>query len=323
MKILVVDDESECRTLVAEVLTAEGYEVRAADGGPLALASLAVNRPDLILLDIRMPGMDGFEVCRRIKENVETRDVPLIFLSASNEVSERVKGLQLGALDYVSKPFQLEELLARVRTHMELGRLRAHLEALVDERTAELRESEGRFRLMADAAPVMIWGADVNKLCTFFSKGWLDFTGRSMSEELGSGWTAGVHPEDLDGCFTTYCSSFDARQSFEMEYRLRRADGEYRWILDKGVPRFLPDGSFEGYIGSSIDITDLKHTHERLLAQQKLESLGLMAAGIAHDFGNMLGTIFGEVDLALSELKPDTPGRDNVQRIAALAEYGA
>lgn len=108
-----------------------------------------------------------------------------------------------------------------------------------------------------------------------------------------------------------------------MEYRLRRADGEYRWIFDKGVPRFLPDGAFAGYIGSCNDITDLKQTHERLLVAQKMESLRLMAAGIAHDFGNMLGTMYGEVDLALSEMQPDSLGRDNVQRVGALAEYGA
>ncbi|MFL6446959.1 MAG: response regulator [Bryobacteraceae bacterium] len=323
MQILVVDDDSESRTLLSELLTAEGYEVRAADAGPLALASLSVNRPDLILLDIRMPRMDGFEVCRRIKENNDTREIPVIFLSATNEVSEKVKGLQLGALDYVSKPFQREELLARVRTHIELGRLRAHLEALVDERTAELRESEERFRRMADAAPVMIWGADVDKMCTFFSKGWLEFTGRDLTAELGNGWASSVHPEDLDNCYTAYCSAFDARRSFEMEYRLRRADGEYRWIFDKGGPRFLPDGAFAGYIGSCVDITELKQTHERLLAAQKLESLELMAAGIAHDFGNMLGTVFGEVDLALSDMQPDSPGRDNLQRIEALAEYGS
>src|SRR4051794_23735880 len=164
MTILIVDDEPECRTLLATVLTAEGYEVRSADGGPLALMSLGVNRPDLILLDIRMPGMDGFEVCRRIKMNSDTREIPLMFLSASNELSERLQGFQLGAVDYVSKPFRREELLVRVRTHLELGRLRAHLEALVSERTAELRESEERFRIMADAAPVMIWGSDLNKL---------------------------------------------------------------------------------------------------------------------------------------------------------------
>src|SRR3954447_26079348 len=120
MKILIVDDESECRTLLAAVLTAEGYEVRVADGGPLALASLAVNRPELILLDIRMPGMDGFEVCRRIKQNADTRDIPVMFLSASRKLSERVEGFRLGAVDYVAKPFQREELLARVHTHLEL-----------------------------------------------------------------------------------------------------------------------------------------------------------------------------------------------------------
>src|SRR3954462_13043950 len=163
MKILIIDDDFECRTLLTEVLTAEGYKVRAADGGPLAVASLAVNPPDLILLDIRMPGMDGFVVCRRIKENVETREIPVICLSGSEEVSERVNGFRLGALDYVSKPFQGEELLARVGAHLELHRPRAHLEALVNERTAELRESEERFQFMADAAPLMIWRTDVNK----------------------------------------------------------------------------------------------------------------------------------------------------------------
>jgi len=323
MKILVVDDESESRTLLSELLTAAGYEVRAADGGHLALVWLGVNRPDLILLDIRMPYMDGFEVCRRIKENSDRREIPLMFLSSSTDVSERVKGFRLGAVDYVSKPFQTDELLARVRTHLELGRFRAHLEALVTERTAELLESEERFQNMADAAPVMIWRSDVNKLCDFFSKGWLDFTGRTLTESLGNGWTADVHPEDVEDCYRTYSSAFDERRSFEMEYRLRRADGEYRWTFDKGVPRFMPSGAFAGYIGSSIDITDLKQTHERLLAAQKLESLALMAAGIAHDFGNILGTMFGELDLALSDMQPDSPGRGNVQRIEALAEYGA
>jgi PAS domain S-box-containing protein len=300
MKILIVDDETESRDLLAAILTAEGYEVCAADGGELALASMAVNQPDLILLDIRMPGMDGFEICRRIKEKADTRDIPLIFLSARKELPERMEGFRLGAVDYVSKPFQREELLARVRTHLELSGLRAHLEMLLAERTAELGESEGRFRTMADAAPVMIWASDTEKLCTFFNKGWLEFTGRQITQELGTGWTSGVHPDDLERCYETYCSGFDARRSFEMEYRLRRADGEYRCLLDKGVPRFAPGGVFAGYVGSCIDITDLKQYHDRMFAAQKMESLGLMAAGVAHDFGNLIGTVLGEIDLALS-----------------------
>jgi len=321
MTILIVEDDTESRMLLTAMLTAEGYEVRAADGGELALESVAVRRPELILLDIRMPGIDGFEVCRRLREKVETRNIPIVFLSASRETAKAAEGLRLGAVDYVSKPFQREELLARVRTHLELGRLRTQLEQQVEERTAELRESELRFRTMANAAPVMIWASGEDKLCTFFNKGWLEFTGRTIDQELGAGWTKSVHPDDLTRCYETYSLAFDERRPFQMEYRLRRADGEYRWVLDSGVPLPASTHKFAGYIGSCIDITEIKQNHERTLAAQKLESLGLMAAGVAHDFGNLLGSIFSEADLALSEMPPNTPGRENLERIEGLARH--
>ncbi len=127
-----------------------------------------------------------------------------------------------------------------------------------------LRESEERFRLVADTAPALIWMSGTDKLCNFFNKGWLDFTGRSIDLELGNGWTEGVHPEDLYKCLNTYVRAFDARQRFSMEYRLRRYDGEYRWILDIGAPRFNHDGSFAGYIGSCVDVTDRKLAEETL-----------------------------------------------------------
>jgi PAS domain S-box-containing protein len=131
-----------------------------------------------------------------------------------------------------------------------------------------LLESEKRFRLVANTAPVMIWMSGLDKLCNYFNQPWLAFTGRSLSAELGNGWTEGVHPEDLKACMETYTKSFDARQPFEMQYRLRRHDGEYRWVFDAAVPRFNEDGSFAGYIGSCADIT------ERKLAEEVLSTVG-------------------------------------------------
>jgi two-component system cell cycle sensor histidine kinase/response regulator CckA len=324
--ILVVDNKSESLALLTGILTAEGYQVRSANSGQLALASVAAWLPQLILLDIRMPGIDGLEVCRRLKASEKTRDVPLMFITAAREVEERVAGLALGAVDYITKPFQREELLARVRTHLELGRLRTHLESQVSQRTIELRatiellrESEERFRNMADTAPVMIWVSGAEKLRTFFNKPWLTFTGRTIEQERGNGWAEGVHPDDLDRCFATYSSSFDVRQNFQMEYRLRRADGEYRWVLDKGVPRFAPSGVFAGYIGSAIDITDLKRTQEEALARQKLESLAVLTRGIAHDFNNLMGSILAEAELAETDLAEGLSPGEEIQQIKAVA----
>jgi PAS domain S-box-containing protein len=142
-----------------------------------------------------------------------------------------------------------------------------YLAALVEEQreTAQaVRESEGRFRLVANAAPVLIWMSDTSKLCNYFNLRWLEFTGRSLKEELGNGWSEGVHPEDLAMCIDVYVRSFDAHKPFKMQYRLRRHDGEYRWIVDIGVPRFNEDGSFAGYIGSCIDVTDRKTAEEAM-----------------------------------------------------------
>ncbi len=145
-KILAVDDTPASLRLLTDILKAEGYEVRSAISGKLALFAAASNPPDLVLLDIRMPEMDGFEVCRRLKADPVTVDVPVIFVSSASETEEKVRGFEVGALDFVTKPYQRDELLARVHTHLELNRLRNHLGDLVDERTVELRDSERKLR---------------------------------------------------------------------------------------------------------------------------------------------------------------------------------
>ena len=144
----------------------------------------------------------------------------------------------------------------------------------------KLRESEERFRLMADTAPVLIWISGTDKLCTYFNKPWLDFTGRSMDSELGNGWAEGIHAEDLRRCVDTYTQAFDRREELRMEYRLRRHDGEYRWVLDIGVPRFNQDRSFAGYIGIAVDVTESKQTQEALFESDQRLRLAAQAGNM-------------------------------------------
>jgi PAS domain S-box-containing protein len=125
-----------------------------------------------------------------------------------------------------------------------------------------LREKEERFRTMADTTPVMLWLSGEDGLCNFFNQSWLDFTGRTMEQETGYGWADNVHPDDLRRCMDTYMSSLEARTGFTIEYRLRRSDGEYRWVLDSGVPRYTKEGEFIGFAGSCIDIADRKQAEE-------------------------------------------------------------
>lgn len=145
-KILAVDDTPASLKLLSDLLRNEGYDVRSAINGTLALRSAAMSPPELVLLDIRMPEMDGFEVCRRLKADPNTASVPVIFVSALTDTDEKLHGFELGAVDFVTKPFQREELLARVRVHLEVDRLRNHLEDAVQERTHKLQESQAQQR---------------------------------------------------------------------------------------------------------------------------------------------------------------------------------
>lgn len=173
-----------------------------------------------------------------------------------------------------------------------------------------VRESEGRFRLVANTAPVMIWMGGTDKLCTYVNQPWLEFTGRPLEAELGNGWVEGVHKEDLKRTLETYFQAFDQRQSFEMEYRIRRNDGEYRWILDTGVPRFNTDGSFAGYIGSCLDITDRKLAEDALatVGRRLIEAHEEERTWIARELHDDIAQRIALLAVELERCDPQAPG---------------
>ena len=276
--ILAVDDTEVSLKILSELLKEEGYSVRSAISGELALRSAAHQAPDLVLLDIRMPGMDGFEVCRQLKSLLETRDVPIIFISALADTDEKVHGFQLGAVDYVTKPYQREELLARVATHVNLRRMqlqvtaqneelrqyRAQLEELVAQRTVELQESNRRLSLMSfalDQIREAAYLADVNGNLSYVNQEACRAHGYSV-EEFGS-----MNITDIDPIFSRENVAAIWRQAWTegattFETVHRRRDGSvYPVEITSSAIRF-EDKDFT--LSMARDISERKESERRL-----------------------------------------------------------
>lgn len=283
--ILVVNDNLMSLKLLVNILTMEGYQIRPADSGELALAAVAAQPPELILLDILMPEMDGFEVLRRLKAREQSRMIPVIFLSAATETEQRVQGFKLGAVDFISKPFQHDELLARVQTHLELFRLRTQLEQrvaevqainaqlLLDElaerkRSEEvLRESEQLLKSIMDILPVGIWIMDAQGSI-------------ASANPAGQRIWAGIHSADIDhlGEYKAWWLDSGKRieshewagaraiekgeTSLDEEIEIECFDGTHKIILNSALPICGNDGQIKGAVVINQDITDRKKAEE-------------------------------------------------------------
>ena len=237
-RVLVADDNADMRSYLYRLL-APRYAVEVVPDGQAALEAALAAPPDLVVSDVMMPRLDGMGLLAALRADARTARVPVLLLSARAGEEAAVEGLAAGADDYLVKPFSAQELMARVGAHLELGRVR--------------RQAEERFTAMADLAPALIWVTDPRGRRVFLNAGWQEFTGASGTEDLELGWRDRLHPEDRDRYTEVASAAAAGHRPWEVEYRLRRADGAYHWLLERAVP-LGGDGEFAGYVGSCTDI---------------------------------------------------------------------
>ncbi|MEG4505066.1 PAS domain S-box protein [Microcoleus sp. F6_B4] len=226
---------------------------------------------DIILADYMLPCFNGIAALEIARTTCP--GVPFIFVSATLGEEVAIETLKSGATDYVLKRRLIRLVPSIQRALREVQERKERKQA-----EAQRQESEARFRIMADTAPVMIWMSDTDQLGDYFNKVWLEFTGRTLAQEMGRGWMESIHPDDLPECLDIYQKAFDAGSEYRLECRLRRYDGEYRWVLGTGVPRYRPDRTFAGYIGSYIDISDLKQAEQERAAALSREQAARLEA---------------------------------------------
>ncbi len=183
----------------------------------------------------------------------------------------------------------------------------------------QLVQEDERFRRMVDHAPFMLWSSGCDGLCTFFNKPWLEFRGRTMAQESGNGWLDGVHPDDRQRCMEVYQRAFEARQQFEMEYRLQRSDGQYRWIRDTGMAQFARDGSFLGYLGSCVEVpAPGRNAPAGPLTRREVQVLELVADGKStKEVAGLLGISYKTADSHRSRIMEKL----GVHETASLVRY--
>ncbi len=288
--VLVVDDNAANRDTLTELLGAANYRMIEAGDGPAALQCAADTPPDLILLDVMMPGMDGYEVCRRVRADLRLAEVPVIMVTALDDQASRLAGIEAGADDFITKPFNRAELRARVHTITRLNRYRRLADA-----QAALRESELRFRTLAEQCDEAFRFATLRpERVVYVSPALEKIWGRPAAEFLVDArlWEKSIHPDDQKRVHCAY-EAVLARQAdkFSEEYRVLRPDGSVRWVLDSGTPIRDPSGTVVSVGGVARDITERKAAEEVMLRAQRLENIGMLAAGIAHDFNNALAPL--------------------------------
>lgn len=319
--ILVVDNDDDILEMVCMLATKAGYQARQANSGVSALKAIAADPPDLILLDIKMPDMDGYEVCRRLKAEPATEPIPVIFISGLNVSEEKVKGFNLGAVDYISKPFNGPEVLARVKTHLDLYQFKTRLEHAVADRTAVLVQERARLRCVIDAIPDLISFEDRQGDVFGCNKAFETFAG--CKQRPPSNQTSNcLNCEEGKHLFDKTSGEL-SKQSLKNERAwITSKDGGKALLDTLRTPFWGPNNMPLGWVTISRDITAqvaAREEHQklsrRLKQAQKLEAIGTLAGGIAHDFNNILSSVIGFTELAEEDAPEGSMLEDNLNEV--------
>ena len=263
--LLIVDDDefdrqAAIRAIRAAKIVADIFE---ANDCATALKLISHHTFDCLFLDYQLSDGDGLALLKTIRS--QGIDTPIVMLTGHGDEQLAVELMKAGASDYLAKSRLSPEELARSLRQT----LRTHKAEQYARVTAQqLQESELLVLEIANTAPALLWMSDAEGHCTFFNESWLEFTGREMAQEMGIGWEELIHPEDFAACVRTFEDARSDQRGFRMEYRLRRADGQYRWLLDTATPRKSVEGTLIGYIGSAINITDRKQAEQALFEKQ-------------------------------------------------------
>lgn len=345
--ILIIDDSRDNLHLLSRILSDQGYKVRSTLCGELALKVAQATQPDLILLDILMPKLNGFEVCCELKKDERTKDIPVIFISALHEAIDKVKAFSLGGVDYITKPIQVAEVLVRVGNQLHINRLskklleqNARLSQQLEEhkRTeAELRISEERLQLALEASEIGLWDWNLSTGDAYYSPQWKMMLGYKVEEIDNSfqSWEQLVHPDDMPKAWEKIHAHLEGRsKNYEIEFRMRSKSGEWKWIVSRAkVIERDASGKALRVTGTHKDISESKQAEielqaakatlerqlQRILLQEKI-AYEIRSSLDPEEFFQRAATQIGQafnVDRCLVHLYI----KDPIPRLPLVAEY--
>jgi two-component system, cell cycle sensor histidine kinase and response regulator CckA len=323
-RILIVDDERQNRQLLEVMLLPEGFLLQMAASGEEALALAVVEPPDLILLDIMMPDMDGYQVATRIKGNTATKNIPIIMVTALADRDAKMRGLGAGAEDFLTKPVDRAELCMRVRNLLRLkaygdyhDRYSQLLEGEVGSRTADLVESERLYRSTFDAAPVGIVHVALDGQWLRVNERLCDLLGYSRQDLQGPGAKGLVHLENVEGeTEALHDMATGALLRYVVdEKRFRRRDGTFMWARVNTSVHRDTEGHAQHFIAVIEDITDRRMLEAQVRQATKMDAIGRLASGVAHDVNNLLSVVLSYSEMLAEELKDDDRMRSDLAEI--------